>query len=792
MIRNFFKTAWRIMIHKKIYSAINILGLAAGMGVALMIGIWVFAQYRFDRALPGFQLAYQAMNRFDRNGEAQSINACPRPLAAALKRDVSQVEYAATCDWMGPHGILVGDKKLYLHGVQTEPDFLKIFRYRFLEGNEATVLREVYSIVLTQSTAASLFGKTDPIGQLVRIDNAHDMKVTGILQDLPANSSFRFDFIIPFAYYEATENWVRQSGTSWDNNSFQVFVSLYPKTSYAQAEPALRQIIRKYSPDQFKTTKAEIFLFPQTDWHLYSEFKGGRSVGGFIDYVRMFTLIGLLVLVIACINFVNLSTARYEKRAREVGVRKAVGSSRRNLIFQFLVESLLVTLFAFGICLLITQLFIRPFSTLTQTEMAIPFGNVYFWLIMAGYVLITTLLAGCRPAFFLSAFRPVQVLKGSLRMGRVASLPRKILVVIQFTCSVALIISTLVVYRQIRYVKQRPTGYDREGLVLSDINNDLDKQFSAFKNDMLGTGMVSSVTKSSSPITEIYAWTVADDWPEKNPGETVSLPLLAVSPDYFKTLGMQILQGRDFTGALGADSLSVILNSAAVKRFRFKEPLNQTIRCEGNKLKVVGVVNDALMLSPFSNPIPSIFIYNPGWSNSVMYRIKPGTDIQSALAKIGQLFNRYSPSYPYTYRFASDNYAQKFHLEVLVSRLAALFSLLAVLISCLGLFGLAAFIAEQKTKEIGIRKVLGSSVGQVWIMLSRDFLVLVLVSCLVASPIAYYFLHHWLLKYDYHIGIGAGVFLLASALAITITLCTISFQAIKAALANPAKSLRTE
>jgi len=529
-----------------------------------------------------------------------------------------------------------------------------------------------------------------------------------------------------------------------------------------------------------------------SDWHLYSDFKNGRAEGGFIEYVRLFSIIGVLVLLIACVNFMNLSTARSEKRAREVGVRKVVGSLRRDLIIQFLVESTVITLIAALIALALVEAALLPFNTLTQCAVSIPWDSGLFWTVMAGYVLGTALLAGARPAFFLSSFRPVKVLKG-VSVGRAASWPRKILVVLQFTCSIALIISTLLIYRQIQYAKNRPAGYDAARLVYTDGSDDLSRNYASLRDDLLSSRLVDKVTRASSFVSNLLNWSNIESWSGRYPNESLPMATVDVDETYFNTVGMQFMAGTNFSGNLGADTLSVVLNEAAVRRMRFKDPLGQVITFRrGHRIKVIGVVNDALMLSPFSPPEPTFFTYSPGDASNIIYRLSPSVEVHDAMARLASIFNKYNPSFPFIYHFADTSYAEKFQFEELIGRLAGIFAALAIFISCLGLFGLAAYMAEQRTREIGIRKVLGASVGQLWYLLSKDFVVLVLVSCVVASPVAWYFLHGWLQRYQYRIGIGVDVFLEAGMVALLITVVTVGWQAVRGASANPTKSLRAE
>ena len=793
MFRNYFKTSWRNIIKEKGYSGFNILGLAIGMAVALVIGLWVQYQLSYDRFLPDYGQAYKVMVRGNFNGVEEAGNATCLPLAAAIKKDVPEVKYVAQADFGSQHSLMVGDKKLYSKGMFSGEDFLKIFKYPLLQGHAEDVLKQPASIVLTRSTAIALFGHTDPVNKIVRLDNLHDVKVSGVLADLPGNSSLSFDYIIPFSYYVQTQDWIRGNIDNWNMDPIQTFIALQPHVDRDHADAALKTLYKKYNHDGYQALKLEVFLHPLKDWHLYSDFKNGVLSGGFIDYVRMFSIIGMLVLLIACINFTNLSIVRSERRAREVGVRKAMGSLKRHIIVQFLMESVLITLMAFVLGLMLLSASLPAFNALTTSTIAIPWSSVPFWGVMLSYVLLTGLLAGSRPAFYLSSFRPVKVLKGSWQTGRSKAPVRKVLVVLQFTCSVALIISTVIVYQQIQYAKNRPTGFAADRLIMTDASSDLDHNYAALKNDLLRTGLVTGVTKATTPATDLYSWTGVDDWQGRYTNETLGVANVGVTDDYFKTVGMQLIKGRDFERGMAADTLDAILNEAAVARMRFRDPVNQIIFWNNHrKLRVIGVVKDALMMSPFSAAEPTFFTYTPSWSSSVMYRLRPGADAGAAIAAFAPIFSKYNPAYPYSYHFADQRYAAKFSGEVLIGQLSGIFAALAIFISCLGLFGLAAYVAQQRTKEIGIRKVLGASVTQVWMLLSKEFIILVMLSCLIAAPVAFYFMHGWLQAYYYRITIGPGVFIASAAAAVVVTIITISLQAIRAALMNPVASLRSE
>ncbi|HZY37304.1 MAG TPA: ABC transporter permease [Mucilaginibacter sp.] len=796
MIRNYLKIAWRNLLNNKVYSSLNILGLAAGMAVALLIGLWLFDQFSYDRFLPNSSQLYQVKFNFtDPHEGTHTQDAVCIPLANVLRTTIPGIKRVAETSWVGYNvrDLKVGNKKLLVNSGDVNPEFLKIFQYPFVKGNPNTALNGVYSIVINESTAKALFGNADPMNKVIRVDNQQDVKVTGVMKDIPANASLQFGCLLSFSYKQLTEAWMRDAGTQWNNNSFEIFVELQPGVTAAQISPKIKNLLYKYNPPA-RPVKPEVIIHPLKDWHLYTDFKNGKVAGGFIDYVRMFGIIGVLVLLIACINFVNLSTARSEKRAREVGVRKAIGSQRRDLIFQFLTESVLITFIAFLLSVLLVQVALPQFNALTSSSIHIPYRDPVFWSAMIGYVLFTGLVAGSKPAFYLSAFNPVKVLKGTIQAGKAAALPRKILVVLQFSCSVALIIGTVIIYQQIQYAKDRPTGYSSSRLVSTYMSDDLMHNYDALKNDLLQSGMIESITKASSPLTNIYWHTGIDKWPGKSAGELgINVGGVTVTDNYFRTVGMKLVEGRDFSPDWSADTSSVIVNQAAVKRMGLKEPLNQVITYDGvsGPARIIGVVQDALMESPFTPVEPTVFNHGRG-PNVMIYRLASGVNPHDAMEKIGKIVGKYNPAFPFDYVFVDDAYEKKFSTEVLVGKLAGVFAGFAIFISCLGLFGLATYVAEQRTREIGIRKVLGASISQVWLLLSGDFIVLVMLSCIIAAPVALYFTSNWLQKYDYRISIGPGVFILAAFAAFLITIITISFQAIKAALMNPVKSLRSE
>ena len=627
------------------------------------------------------------------------------------------------------------------------------------------------------------------------MDNTVDLKVTAVVSKLPKNSSLSFDYLIPFQLQESIYPWIKlYHKTNWGNNSWQVYVQLNDRATEKSVDAKIKNVVIAHFTDEntLKSIKPEVIIQPMAKWRLYNDFENGVNTGGFIKYVRMFGILGLVVLLIACINFMNLSTARSEKRAKEVGVRKAVGSDRRQLIRQFLSESLFISVLAFLFALAIVALALPYFNQLTEKEMSLQITSPLFWIIMIAFTLLTGLLAGSYPAFYLSSFNPVNTLKGNLKIGRSDALPRKILVVIQFASSVILMIGTTIIYQEIQHGKNRPIGFDNRGLISVDWSSDISKNYEALRADLLSSGVVSSICKSNSPPSEIFSNNNGWEWKNSQPVEkTVLFSTIATDYDYTKTIGMKLIAGRDFSRDY-ADSSSVILNEAAVKRMGLKNPVGEPLKWNDKPMTVIGVVPDVQMQSPFRPISPLTIIFNKDWVGCVNVRISPNISASTAIKRIQPIFDRYNPAFPFIYRFADEEYAKKFNYEELVGNLAAIIAVIAIFISCLGLFGLASFTAEQRVKEIGVRKVLGASVLSLWQLLSKDFVKLVLISCVIAIPVAYYFMNQWLKDYEYKINIGAGVFVMVIGLSIIITLVTVSFQAIRAARANPTRSLRSE
>ncbi len=631
------------------------------------------------------------------------------------------------------------------------------------------------------------------MGKTLKIDNRVDVNVTGIYADLPDNTSLKnVKLIMPWDLYLNQSQWIQTMENPWGSNFTQTFVQIADNADMAAVSAKLKDVKLNKIPQEERRYKPVVFLHPMPKWHLYSDFKDGVNTGGRIGNVWLFGIIGIFVLMLACINFMNLSTARSEKRSKEVGIRKAVGSVRKQLITQFLSESILISTIALLLSLVIVAIVLPYFNDIADKKMGILWTHPVFWLSLLGFTLLTGLVAGIYPALFLSSFQPVKVLKGTFRVGRYASVPRKVLVVLQFAISIVLIIGTIIVYKQINVGQNRPIGYNRDGLVSHTVPETLHNHFEAIRTDLKNAGVIVEMTESGSPTTEVWNTNGGFDWEGKDPNQAVDFPNNAVTWEYGKTIGWKIKEGRDFSRAFATDSAAFILNESAVAFIGLKDPVGKIIRWENRPFKVIGIVEDLLVQSPYKPVRPSMFHVSTQPQNIFIMRINPGMSTKSALSKMEAIFKKYDPGSPFKADFVDDEFAKKFGNEKRIGTLATIFAALAIFISCLGLFGLASFVAEQRMKEIGIRKVLGASVTSIWQLLSKEFTLLVLISCIVAIPFAWYLMTNWLQKYDYRTKVTWDVCAAAALGALAITVITVSFQAIKAAIANPVKSLRSE
>jgi ABC-type antimicrobial peptide transport system permease subunit len=795
VFKNYFKIAWRNLIKNKVYSVINILGLATGMAVAMLIAMWIWDEVTYDKYHTNHDQLAQVMTTFiDNDGKMGTGQAVCMPIGDELRSKYgSDFKNISMASWNFGHVLVVGDKKITAQGMWVDDNFPGMFSLRMLKGN-INALTDPSSILINASLAKTLFGNANPLNKMLKLDNKESYKVSGVFEDLPHNTSlYETKLLLPWKKYITTDKWLKEAATQWNNHSWQAYVQVADNIDMDKETEKIKNVVMVHKVAA-TDGREQAVLFPMNKWRLYSDFKNGKATGGRIQFIWLFAIIGVFVLLLACINFMNLSTARSEKRAKEVGIRKTVGSLRSQLIRQFLSESILVAFVSFIFSVGLVILLMPLFNKLADKSIELPWSYPVFWLLLLLFTLLTGLVSGSYPAFYLSKFEPIKVLKGTFRVGRFASLPRKVLVVVQFTFSIALIIGTIIVFKQIQFAKNRPVNYRSEGLLTISMSTpDLYGHYDAIRTDLLATGAVDNMAESSSPTTGVWSNQIGFNWQGKDPNSLPSFGTIAVTEDFGKTIGWQLKEGRDFSKEFATDSLALILNESAVKLVGMKRDIiGQTIQFNDKNYIVIGVIKDMIMESPYSPVTPTVFLYDRNWANVITVAIKKGMPVTDALSKVEAVFKKYNPAAPFDYTFNDEEYAKKFADEQRVGNLATFFTVLAIFISCLGLFGLASFVAEQRKKEIGVRKVLGASVYNLWQMLSKEFALLVIISCFIAIPLAWYYLNGWLNQYEYRTTISFWIFIVSGFGALIITLITVSFQAIKAALSNPVKSLRTE
>jgi putative ABC transport system permease protein len=789
MFLNYFKIAFRNLVKNQGYSLINIGGLAIGLASSILILLWVADEYAFNKFHTNYNSLYRLYQSQEWNmGHIGTGQSMPYPMIEAAPAASSQIKYICMTNWGEGNMLQVGDKRMTKMGLSVSEDYLKMFSFTLIKGDQNHALDDPNSIVITESTAKALFDDAEPMGQFVRIDNDRELKVTGLIHDIPKQSEFQFDFFLPFAYYEATQGWVGYSKNNWNNNSFQMYVQLNAGATEAEVNSSIQDIIKKNNP---KAPTAKLFLHPMSKWRLHANFEEGKNTGGRIDYVRLFTAIAVFVLIIACINFMNLATARSESRAREVGIRKSIGSRRKELIIQFLGESVAITTLAFMFAIALVELVLPSYNLLVDKNISVDYSNPIVWGMALAFILIIGLFTGSYPAFYLSSFQPVKVLKGKVDTGKGGSMPRKVLVVLQFAFSIALIIGTVVIYQQIMHVKNRDMGYDRENLIQIWTNGELNTNFKTIREELVRTGAVKAVCKSNSPVTSIFSSNEIK-WQGMPTGSRVSFSTIATEYDYAETMGVKMLMGRDFSRDFPSDSSAVIINESGLKMLGFADPLGQKIEYGGAQFEIIGVMQDMVMADAEGIVQPLSMFMVPGWTSTITIRLNKTDDLNAALAQVESVFKKHNPNYPFEYQFTDDVFNRKFSGINLISRVAGIFAGLAIAITCLGLLGLASFTAEQRTKELGIRKVMGASVINLVLLISKDFTRLVLVAFLISAPLAWWYLNAYLQRYEYRVEIGYWVIGVVGAFALLLTILIVSTQALKAAMANPTRSLRSE
>ena len=785
MLKNYLLIAWRNLTKNKAYSIINIVGLGAGMAIALLIGLWITDEVNFDHYATDHSRLAQGMVIQYGNGQIYNGTVVATPMGQAL-RDKYAGFFKRTALTHGAGNCLcsIGDKRLRAATIYAQQDLPSMWSFHLVRGS-VDALKDPSTMMISQSLSTALFGTSDPLGKISRVDDI-EFRIGAVYEDLPDNTSF-YGVKAVLPWYNPANSYYIQN-TDWGDHNANLYVELAPNVTAAQASANIRTLCTPF----IKDWKEELMVYPIDRAHLYDQFKNGLPSGGRITFVWLFGIIGIFVLLLACINFMNLSTARSEKRAREVGIRKTIGSLRPQLVWQFLIESVLVAVIAFLLSLVLVSASLPFFNDLSDKQMRLPFDSPLFWCAAVAFTVLTGLIAGSYPAFYLSRFRPVQVLKGAFRTGRYASLPRKFLVVLQFTVSLTLIIGTVVVYRQILFARERPAGYSRDGLLTIDINtNDLARHYDAVRSELMASGLVANVAASSMKIDD-FQNNNSVDWRGKRPDQgSVFFFNVNVTRDFGQTVGWKMVQGRDFSREYATDSNAMLLNETGAKITGIKNVVGETMSIFGKKYTVIGVVKDMVNLSPYDTTRPAVFL-GDGYTSVITMRLRPGEPAHQAIAGIETIFKKYNPSSPFAYQFTDDDYGRRFEAEQRIGNLASVFAGLAIFISCLGLFGLAAFMAEQRTKEIGIRKVLGAGLFTLWGLLSKDFLKLVALSLIIAIPLAWIGMSQWLQNYAYRTGIPWWIFAAAGAGMLLITLITVSFQSLRAAMMNPTKSLRAE
>ncbi|MBE7168965.1 MAG: ABC transporter permease [Williamsia sp.] len=782
MLKNYFKTAWRNLWRNKGFSITNILGLTTGIACTMIILLWVHDELTYDQFHKNYGNIYQVIANRDFNNQVFTDRSMAMPFASALQNSSPQIKDAVVTTYRQQNLLSYNNNKIKKYGYIVSDRFFHVFSWQFVKGNASTALKDPNSIVLTEDAAKAFFGNSDPIDKVLTIDNTRSAKVTAVVKHAPGNSTFQFDWITPFNYNDpGTKN----SMNEWINSSWNVFLQTAPYADTAALNKTVTGVKRSHGNDEISS----YFVFPMSRWHLYNDFENGKNSGGMIEYVRLFSIIAVIVLLIACINFMNLSTARSEKRAKEVGIRKTLGSDRKQLLTQFFCESFILTMIAFVLAVLAVALLLPSFNSMTDKQLSLHIAQPLFWIISMSIVLFTAFVAGSYPALYLSSLNPVKILKGTIVASKKTVLPRHILVTAQFVTSILLVSATIIVYQQIKHVQDRDMGYNPRGLVMIPSTPDTDKNFAALKNELLGSGIITDVTRTSSPITEVWWNTGAPDYDGKPANSQIIMGGLSVDVDFAKTMHVKMLQGHDFAGT-PADSSSMLLNKAAVDAMKLKNPVGLQMRY-GRTYTVIGVTDNVIMTSPFEPAYPMLMVYEGNNSSMNNMRIKSGVSVQKAITFLEGVFKKYNPSVPFEYQFVDQEFQKKFITEELISKLTNIFSALAIFICCLGLAGLASFTIEKRFREIGVRKVLGASVQQLLMLISKEFLKLVVIAFVIAVPLTFWLMNGWLQNYKYRISINSWLFVMVGIAMFALALIVVSLNTIKAAMSNPVKSLRT-
>jgi len=786
MFRLNLKIALRNLWRNKGFTLINLGGLAIGLASCMILLLYVAYEYGYDKQFTDYDKTYVLYNNQKTASETFSFMAFPGQLRDEIKEKVPGVAKVSRLSYAEPMLLSYNQNNFKMNAVFGDPDLLKMFDYRVLKGNPNTFLNSVDGVILTETLAKNLFGNEDPLNKVVKLDNKESLKVEGVIADRPKNSTLGQDYLMSWRLYEKLNPWTKDSG--WGNNYCMLFVQLQDNSFFARANNQMKGMIKAHD----KAINGEPFMHPLSKWHLYDKFENGKNVGGKIDQLKIFFLLAFCILLIACVNFMNLSTAKSEKRAREVGVRKAIGSSRNNLVGQFMFESVLLTTLSMLVAFVLIEVSLPYFNNLLGITLGIDYKDYKFWSVFLGLTLLTAIIAGSYPAFYLSSFDPVKVLKGFKISGGSSLSIRKFLVIFQFVFAVCLIVCTAVIYQQLNYIKNKPIGYNKANLIQISTEGEFSKKEKReiLKDELLKSGAITAFTEYSLSLTSGGNNTYGINWPGKNQKDKILVNFRFTNLDLTKTTGMEILKGRDFSKDF-VDTANVLVNEALVKVMGMKDPVGKMIEW-GQPVRIIGVVKDYVMESPYQKAIPLLIAQNPDNVTTIIMRLNDKNNITSSVNQISETAKRLNPAYPATIRFVDDNFELKFKNEKLLGTLSNWFGGFAIFISCLGLLGLALFMAEQRKKEISIRKVLGASTANILTLLNKDFVKLVAIANLIAFPLAYIVINKWLSAYEYRVSISPLPFIIAIGLSVLIAILTVSVQSLKVAKANPVDALKYE
>ena len=785
MLVNHFKFIWNSVFRKKSFVLVNLLGLTIGLTSFILIALWINSEFSYNKFHDNYDDIYQIMANRGFDNRVFTDNNMPFPLVETLERDFPQVENAVKVGSDLERVLSYQDAQISRTGCIVSKHYFNIFSWKFTKGISSEALSDPTSIVITNATAKALFGQEDPINKIIKLNNVKPYKVSAVVADVPDNSSLKFDFVIGFDYQQKG---LKKALDDWDNAGTNTYVLLKERSNIPQFNQKLNSLMRFHIPqDAFSV----YFSYPMSKWRLFSDFKEGKNAGGMIENVRLFAGVAIILLLIACVNFVNLSTARSEKRVREVGIRKTLGSTRYKLVLQFLGESVFLIIAAFFLSMILVLLLLPAFNQMVGKNINLSGVQPLFWIILILIVLITGIISGSYPAFYLSSFNPARVLRGSYFEGRNAILPRRIFMVSQFAISIFLLAGTIIVFKQLQFIKKRDLGYNPTNLIMLPSSDGVDNNFLTLKEDLYKTGMVNSVTRTSNPITGIYEKSDSPDWDGKPPGFGLFFSTLKSDVGFSSTMGTKILMGRDFLG-IPSDSNAVLLNKSAIYAMKLKNPIGQLLRYGQMTFVVIGVIDNIVMESPYKAVDPMMIFYLTKWSNAISVRIKPGVSIQKALTTVQNIYKKIDPGLLFQFQFVDKEFGKKYQTEELIGKVSDIFALLASFICCISLFGLTSFTIEKRFKEIGIRKVMGSTSSQILILILNEFLKLLALAFLITVPLTWFAIDSWLKRYQFHVNVNFWLFISVGIVIFIFTFLVVGLNTIKVAVLNPVAFLKAE